>query len=49
MCFNELISGVRVDLGIRLFGDDLDMFFVFVFDILIVILMIEGVDDVRFE
>ncbi|HBA58458.1 MAG TPA: CusA/CzcA family heavy metal efflux RND transporter, partial [Alteromonas macleodii] len=49
MRFNELISGVRADLGIRLFGDDLDTLFASASDILTVISTIEGADDARLE
>jgi cobalt-zinc-cadmium resistance protein CzcA len=49
MRFNELISGVRADLGIKLFGDDLDTLFASASDILTVISTIEGVDDARLE
>ena len=49
MRFNELISGVRADLGIKLFGDDLDMLFASASDILSVITTIEGADDARLE
>ncbi|AGP76576.1 RND efflux system protein [Alteromonas mediterranea 615] len=49
MRFNELISGVRADLGIRLFGDDLDTLFASASDILSVISTIEGADDARLE
>jgi cobalt-zinc-cadmium resistance protein CzcA len=49
MRFNELISGVRADLGIKLFGDDLDTLFASASDILSVISTIEGADDARLE
>ncbi|HAA97354.1 MAG TPA: CusA/CzcA family heavy metal efflux RND transporter, partial [Alteromonas macleodii] len=49
MRFNELISGVRADLGIKLFGDDLDTLFASASDILTVISTIEGADDARLE
>lgn len=37
MCFNELISGVRVDLGIKIYGDDLDKLWDLVGDVLFVL------------
>ena len=49
MRFNELLTGVRADLGIKLFGDDLDTLFASAFDILTVISTIEGADDARLE
>tara|TARA_R110001599_G_scaffold284457_1_gene486495 strand:+ start:3411 stop:6542 length:3132 start_codon:yes stop_codon:yes gene_type:complete len=49
MRFNELISGVRADLGIKLYGDDLDKLFASASDILSVISTIEGADDARLE
>ena len=49
MRFNELISGVRADLGIKLFGDDLDTLYSSASDILQVINRIEGVADARIE
>jgi len=49
MRFNELISGVRADLGIKLFGDDLDTLFASASDILAAISTIEGADDARLE
>jgi len=49
MRFNELISGVRADLGIKIFGDDLDTLFVSASEILSVISTIEGADDARLE
>lgn len=47
--FNELISGVRADLGIKLFGDDLDQLVISANDILKVVNQIEGAADTRAE
>jgi cobalt-zinc-cadmium resistance protein CzcA len=49
MRFNELISGVRSDLGIKLFGDDLATLVSSAEDILTVLQSIEGVADARIE
>ncbi|WP_018416572.1 efflux RND transporter permease subunit [Teredinibacter turnerae] len=49
MRFNELISGVRADLGIKIFGDDLDQLTLTAKDILKVVSTIEGAADVRME
>ena len=49
MRFNELISGVRADLGIKVFGDDLDKLVVTANDILEVVEGIEGAADARVE
>ncbi|WP_297532683.1 efflux RND transporter permease subunit [Thalassolituus sp.] len=49
MRFNELISGVRADLGIKIFGDDLDQLTLTAKDILQVVSKIEGAADVRME
>ena len=49
MRFNELISGVRADLGIKVFGDDLDQLLESSNEILEVIEQIEGVADARVE
>lgn len=49
MRFNELISGVRSDLGIKLFGDDLDSLVASGNEILSVLKTIEGVADARLE
>ena len=49
MRFNELISGVRADLGIKVFGDDLDQLVATANDILAVIEGIEGAADARVE
>jgi len=49
MRFNELISGVRTDLGIKIFGDDLNTLVSSANDILKVLQSIEGVADARLE
>ncbi|BBM03668.1 efflux RND transporter permease subunit [Microbulbifer sp. GL-2] len=49
MRFNELISGVRADLGIKVFGDDLDQLAASSNEILGVLNGIEGVADARVE
>lgn len=49
MRFNELISGVRADLGIKVFGDDLDQLVITANDILKVLKGIEGSADARVE
>ncbi|MCP5345178.1 MAG: CusA/CzcA family heavy metal efflux RND transporter [Pseudomonadales bacterium] len=49
MRFNELISGVRADLGIKVFGDDLDQLVATANDILEVVEGIEGAADARVE
>ena len=49
MRFNELISGVRADLGIMLFGEDLDQLANTAQDILAVVEGIEGAEDARVE
>ncbi|MFC3193226.1 efflux RND transporter permease subunit [Marinicella sediminis] len=49
MRFNELISGVRADLGIKVFGDDLDQLLESSNEILEVIEQINGVADARVE
>ncbi|MCB1584427.1 MAG: CusA/CzcA family heavy metal efflux RND transporter, partial [Xanthomonadales bacterium] len=49
MRFNELISGVRADLGIKVFGDDLDQLLNSSNEILEVIEQIDGVADARVE
>ncbi|GAA5317059.1 MAG: CusA/CzcA family heavy metal efflux RND transporter [Candidatus Pelagadaptatus aseana] len=49
MRFNELISGVRADLGIKVFGDDLDQLVLTANDILKVINQIPGAADARVE
>jgi len=49
MRFNELISGVRADLGIKVFGDDLDQLVLTSNDILKVVNQVPGVADARVE
>ncbi len=49
MRFNELISGVRADLGIKVFGDDLDQLLVSAQRILGVVETIDGAEDARME
>jgi cobalt-zinc-cadmium resistance protein CzcA len=49
MRFNELISGVRADLGIKIFGDDLDQLLRSAQEILDVVETIPGAADARFE
>ena len=49
MRFNELISGVRTDLGIKVMGDDLDQMLASANDILKVLETLEGVADARVE
>jgi len=49
MRFNELISGVRADLGIKVFGDDLDQLVKSANEILAVVSGIEGAADARIE
>ncbi|GAA6182761.1 CusA/CzcA family heavy metal efflux RND transporter [Aliiglaciecola sp. NS0011-25] len=49
MRFNELISGVRADLGIKVFGDELTALVVSANDILSVLQSIDGVADARLE
>ncbi|UTW45517.1 CusA/CzcA family heavy metal efflux RND transporter [bacterium SCSIO 12696] len=49
MRFNELISGVRSDLGIKVFGDDLDQLLQSANDILAVLESIDGNADARVE
>jgi cobalt-zinc-cadmium resistance protein CzcA len=49
MRFNELISGVRADLGIKVFGDDLDQLLASAQSILEVVTTIEGAADARLE
>ena len=47
MRFNELISGVRADLGIKVFGDDLDQLLASANDVLEVVESMEGAADAR--
>ena len=49
MRFNELISGVRSDLGIKMFGDDLQQLQATAAEILAVIETIPGASDARIE
>ena len=49
MRFNELISGVRADLGIKIYGDDLDKLRDSASDILTVLQDIPGAADARVE
>ena len=49
MRFNELISGVRADLGIKVFGDDLDQLVLTANDILKTINQVPGAADARVE
>ena len=49
MRFNELISGVRADLGIKVFGDDLDQLVLTANDILQAINQVPGAADARVE
>ena len=47
--FNELISGVRSDLGVKVYGDDLDRLLAAGNEIAAVLARIEGADDVKVE
>jgi cobalt-zinc-cadmium resistance protein CzcA len=49
MRFNELISGVRADLGIKVFGDDLDQLVLTANEILTAINQVPGAADARVE
>ena len=49
MRFNELISGVRADLGIKVFGDDLDQLVKTANEVLSIVNSIKGAADVRVE
>lgn len=49
MRFNELIAGVRTDLGVKVMGDDLDQLLASANAILMVLNSIEGVADARVE
>ena len=49
MRFNELISGVRADLGVKVFGDDLDQLVMTANDILEAINQVAGAADARVE
>ena len=47
--FNELISGVRSDLGIKIYGDDLDQLLISGGEIAAIIRTIDGADSVKVE
>lgn len=49
MRFNELISGVRSDLGVMVFGEDLDQLNITAQEILEVVEQIDGAADARIE
>ena len=49
MRFNELISGVRTDLGIKVFGDDLDLLLATANEILEQVGQVDGAADARVE
>lgn len=49
MRFNELISGVRADLGIKVFGDDLDQLLELSEEVLAIVEPITGATDARIE
>ncbi len=49
MRFNELISGVRADLGIKVFGDDLDQLVLTANHIMKIVNGVDGAADVRVE
>ncbi|KMT66752.1 efflux RND transporter permease subunit [Catenovulum maritimum] len=49
MRFNELISGVRADVGIKLYGDDLDQLVTSAQEVLSTLNTISGVADARLE
>lgn len=49
MRFNELISGVRADVGIKVFGDELDQLLLTANDILKAVRQVEGAADARVE
>ncbi len=49
MRFNELISGVRADLGIKVFGDDLDQLVATADEILAVLQDVDGASSARVE
>lgn len=49
MRFNELISGVRADLGIKIFGDDLDQLLESAEQVQAIIEPLEGATDVQIE
>jgi len=49
MRFNELISGVRSDLAVKVYGDDLDQLLASAQDIASVVKQVEGAADVKVE
>lgn len=49
MRFNELISGVRSDVGIKVFGDDMDTLLKTANEIMTAIREVEGAQDVKVE
>lgn len=49
MRFNELISGVRADLGVKVFGDDLDQLVRTANEVLSIVNSIKGAADARVE
>ena len=49
MRFNELISGVRADLGVKVFGDDLEQLVASANDVMALIKSVDGAADVRVE
>lgn len=49
MRFNELISGVRADLGIKVFGDDLDQLADLAEEVLAIVEPIDGASNVQVE
>ncbi|MFA7553249.1 MAG: CusA/CzcA family heavy metal efflux RND transporter [Spongiibacteraceae bacterium] len=49
MRFNELISGVRADIGIKVFGDDLEQLVITANEILRALNQLEGATDARVE
>ena len=49
MRFNELISGVRSDVGVKIFGDDLDMLLTVAGQVQSVLQTIQGAADVKTE
>lgn len=49
MRFNELISGVRSDLGVKVFGDDLDVLLKYATEISDVLAQVPGAADVKVE
>ena len=49
MRFNELISGVRADLGIKVFGDDMDHLLASALEVQEVLETVEGAADIQVE